>query len=510
MLVANFPDNQPLYRSHDIRSIEQAAASISLSPALMERAGKAAADLAITLLGNRYAVLVLAGPGNNGGDALAAARHLKDRWFRVTVVLAGDPARLPQDAAAALQAWREGGGDVLSAIPAGGRWDLVLDGLFGIGLERDLGGMYLELVRQVNRMETPVLSLDIPSGLDSETGQPFRAAIRADHTLTFIALKPGLFTAYGPDYCGQVHLATLDLPPGLLPPGKGHLIGANDVASYLKPRPLNSHKGMLGSVGVLGGAESMTGAALMAARSALLLGAGRVFLGLLAENAPSVDFLQPELMLRNPDSLLETDLDCLVIGPGLGQSAPALGFLEQALKSGLKLVIDADALNLLGSHAELQNLLKARAAPSILTPHPAEAGRLLNCSNHEIQQDRIGSAQVLAGRLNSLLVLKGAGTVCAWPDETWHINPSGNPGLSSAGMGDILCGMIAALLGQRLSAEKATLLAVYLHGRAADELVKNGTGPIGLTASEVTIMARALLNRWVYGAGESPFIHSGY
>ena len=123
----------------------------------------------------------------------------------------------------------------------------------------------------------------------------------------------------------------------------------------------------------------------------------------------------------------------------------------------------------------------------------------MNCSNHEIQQDRIGSAQVLASRLNSLLVLKGAGTVCAWPDETWHINPSGNPGLSSGGMGDILCGMIAALLGQRLTAEKATLLAVYLHGRAADELVKNGSGPIGLTTSEVTIMARTLLNRWVYG-----------
>ncbi|MDP2783736.1 MAG: NAD(P)H-hydrate dehydratase [Sulfurimicrobium sp.] len=499
MLVANFTNSQPLYRSHDIRSIEQAAAALSPSPALMERAGKAAAELARQLFDNHYAVLVLAGPGNNGGDALVAARHLKERWYQVTVVLAGDPKKLPRDAALALQAWREGGGDILSSIPTDGHWDLVLDGLFGIGLERDLSGMYLELVKQVNRMETPVLSLDIPSGLDSETGQPFRAAVRADHTLTFIGLKPGLFTAYGPDYCGRIHLATLDLSLDLLPPGKGHLIGSSDVASYLKPRPRNSHKGMLGSVGVLGGTESMTGAAFMAARSALLLGAGRVYLGLLAENAPSVDFLQPELMLCNPDQLLEMDLDCLVIGPGLGQSAPALGYLERALKSDLKLVIDADALNLLGSHAELQSLLKTRTAASILTPHPAEAGRLLNCSNHEIQQDRIGSAQVLASRLNSLLVLKGAGTVCAWPDETWHINPSGNAGLSSAGMGDILCGMIAALLGQRLTAERATLLAVYLHGRAADELVKNGTGPIGLTTSEVAIMARTLLNRWVYG-----------
>jgi hydroxyethylthiazole kinase-like uncharacterized protein yjeF len=499
MLVAGLTHSQPLYRYREIRSIEQAAAALSPAPALMERAGKAAAELAIQLLGNCYAALVLAGPGNNGGDALVAARHLREHGYRVTAVLTGDTARLPVDAAAALQAWREGGGNIVSAIPADGHWDLVLDGLFGIGLERDLGDMYLELVKQVNRMGIPVLSLDIPSGLDSETGQPFRAAVRADHTLTFIGLKPGLFTAYGPDYCGCVHLATLGLPPDLLPPAKGHLIGASEVASYLQPRPRNSHKGMLGSVGVLGGAESMCGAAFMAARSALLLGAGRVYLGLLAENAPGMDFLQPELMLRTPDQLLEMDLDCLVIGPGLGQSASALGYLERALRSDLKLVIDADALNLLGKHAELQNLLKTRTRASILTPHPAEAGRLLNCSNHEIQQDRIGSAQVLASRLNSLLVLKGAGTVCAFPDETWHINPSGNPGLSSSGMGDILCGMIAALLGQRLTAEKAALLAVYLHGRAADELVKNGTGPIGLTTSEVAIMARTLLNRWVYG-----------
>ena len=333
MLVANFPTSQPLYRSHDIRTIEQAATELSPAPALMERAGEAAAELATQLLGNHYEVLVLAGPGNNGGDALVAARHLKKRWYQVTVVLAGDPEKLPQDAAIALQAWRESGGKILSAIPADRHWDLVLDGLFGIGLQRDLSGIYLELVKQVNQMETPVLSLDIPSGLDSETGQPFRAAVRADHTLTFIGLKPGLFTAYGPDYCGRIHLATLGLPPDMLPPVKGQLIGADEVSGYLKPRPRNSHKGMLGSVGVLGGAESMTGAAFMAARSALLLGAGRVYLGLLAENAPSVDFLQPELMLRTPDQLLEMDLDCLVIGPGLGQSAQALGFLERALKS---------------------------------------------------------------------------------------------------------------------------------------------------------------------------------
>ncbi|MFA5242332.1 MAG: NAD(P)H-hydrate dehydratase [Sulfuricella sp.] len=500
MLVAGLTHSQPLFRGHEFRLIEQAAAMPPSTPALMERAGKAASELATQLLGNGYKVLVLAGPGNNGGDALVAARFLREQGYRVTVVLSGEPARLPLDAAAALLAWREGedADEVLSAIPSNGRWDLVIDGLFGIGLERDLDEKYLDLVKQVNRMKTPVLSLDIPSGLDNETGQPFRAAVRADHTLTFIGLKPGLFTAYGPDFCGQIYLDTLDLPTRLLPAAKGQLIGAEDVSSYLKPRPRNSHKGMQGSVGVLGGAESMTGAAILAGRAALLLGAGRVYAGLLAGNAPAVDLLQPELMLHSSDALFQMDLDCLIIGPGMGQSAQALGYLQQALQSDFKLIIDADALTLLGAHAELQNQLKIRKAASILTPHPTEAGRLLGCSNHEIQQDRIGSAQVLASRLNSLIVLKGAGTVCAFPDETWHINPTGNPGLSSAGMGDILCGMIGTLLAQRLSAEKATLLAVYLHGLAADELVKKGTGPIGLTASEVAVMARSLLNRWVY------------
>lgn len=499
MLASTFPHSQPLYRNHDIRSIEQAATAFTPSPFLMDRAGCAAAELATQLLGNQYSVLVLAGPGNNGGDAMVAARYLKQLCYQVTVVFSGDPAKLPHDAASAFQAWQDAGGATAENIPLSGHWDLIIDGLFGIGLARDLSGKYLELVKQVNQMKTPVLSLDIPSGLDSETGQPFRTAIRATHTITFIGLKPGLFTAYGPDYCGQIHLATLDIPPELRPPSKGHLIGEKEVAAYLKPRPLNSHKGMLGSVGVLGGAESMTGAALLAGRAALLLGAGRVYLGLLAENSPAVDFRQPELMLRNPDELIRQDLDCLIIGPGLGQSARALGYLKEALESNLKLIIDADALNLLGSHSELQEQLKTRKAATILTPHPTEAGRLLACSNHEIQQDRIGSAVVLAAGLNSLLVLKGAGTVCAWPDESWHINPSGNPGLSSAGMGDILCGMIGALLGQRLSPEKATLLAVFLHGLAADEMVAQGTGPIGLTASEVALKSRTLLNRWVYG-----------
>jgi hydroxyethylthiazole kinase-like uncharacterized protein yjeF len=465
----------------------------------MERAGLAAAELARELLVDGGSVLVIAGPGNNGGDALVAARHLKDWWFQVTVVFPGDTARLPPDAAAALQAWLKAGGELKKNIPGGGGWDLVVDGLFGTGLARDLTDDYLRLVREVNRLGLPVLALDVPSGLDSDTGQLFRAAVRASHTLTFIALKPGLLTAYGPDYCGTVHLDTLGLDPATLLPPSGWLLTREEVATALKPRPLNSHKGLLGSVGILGGAPSMSGAALLAGRAALKLGAGRTYVALFAPDAPAVDVGQPELMLCPPERLFELEhLSCLVAGPGLGQSAEAAGGLRRALETGLPLVLDADALNLIAASSELQTLLRKRNGGSVLTPHSAEAARLMASTTHDIQQDRVAAAVALAKRFNSLVVLKGAGSICASPDGIWFINPTGNPGLSSAGMGDVLSGMIGALIAQRLAPRQALLLAVYLHGAAADEQVARGIGPIGLTATEVTDAARNLINRWVY------------
>lgn len=488
----------PIYFSHEIHQLEQKALDAGVTD-LMERAGLAAAELARDLLAGKTSVLVIAGPGNNGGDALVAARHLKSWWFRVAVVLAGDASKLPLDATNALQAWRAAGGEVLETIPPALKWDLVIDGLFGIGLARELSGRYLELVRAVNRMNLPVLALDVPSGLDADAGQTFRAAVRASHTLSFIALKPGLLTAYGPDYCGQIRVAALGLDPSALLKPFGWLLQQKEVAAALKPRPRNSHKGMLGSVGILGGAPSMCGAALLASRAALKLGAGRVYATLLSDSAPAVDLGQPELMLCSTDRLFQLDhLSCLVAGPGLGQSNEAVRLLEKALETELPLVLDADALNLLASHAELQDRVKNRSGGTILTPHSAEAARLMGSTTHDIQQERVASATLVAKRLNSLVVLKGAGSICALPDETWFINPTGNPGLSSAGMGDVLSGMIAALIAQRLKPMEALLLAVYLHGAAADELVTQGIGPIGLTATEVADAARNLLNRWVY------------
>jgi len=486
-----------VYPSSGICSLEQVAGSLGNNN-LMERAGLAAAELAREIIGDGKDILIVAGPGNNGGDALVAARHLQSWWFRVSVVMAGDTAKLPADAGAALHAWRDAGGTLLDAIPADGHWDLVVDGLFGIGLARNLSEGYLELVRHLNRLGLPVLALDVPSGLDADSGQRFGAAVRASHTLTFIALKPGLLTAYGTEDCGKIHVADLGLdPPALLAP-QGYLLDQH-VAAALPPRQRNSHKGLAGSVGILGGAETMVGAALLAGRAALHCGAGLVHVAMLAEQAPACDPVQPELMLCSPQQLFEKDgLRCLVVGPGLGQTETATALLRRALKSDSTLLLDADALNLIAVSAELQSLLQTRQGDSILTPHPAEAGRLLGIGTHDVQQDRVATATLLAQRYRSLVVVKGAGSICAAPDGRWFVNPTGNPGMSSAGMGDVLSGMIAALIAQRVQPLEALLLAVYLHGASADALVEQGTGPIGLTASELIAMARTLLNRWLY------------
>ncbi len=489
--------NTPVYLSADIRAIEAAVATAASPMLLMERAGLAAAELARDVCGgNGKPVLVLAGPGNNGGDAFVLARHLSQWYFKVTVVYAGDEKKQSAAAANALRAWRSAGGAISEALPAAPDWGLVVDGVFGIGLEREVTGRYAEWIGAINRLGAPVLAIDVPSGLGSDSGRVMGCAVRATHTVTFIALKPGLLTLDGPDHCGEIHLRTLDVDAPTLRSPHGFLIGKEVLKSALKPRARNSHKGDYGSVGIVGGDHGMVGAALLAARAALKLGAGRVYAGLLARDPPLVDAAQPELMLRSADEVLKLgNLTCLAVGPGLGQMPDAAFHLEAALESPLPLVLDADALNLLAASVPLARKLRERTAPSLLTPHPAEAARLLAITTSQVQDDRIGAALKLASTLNSLVVLKGAGSVCATPAGDWHINTSGNPGMASAGMGDVLTGMIAALLSQGVEPGTALLAGVYLHGGAADRAVAGGTGPVGLTATETIEAARALLNR---------------
>ncbi len=479
---------QPLYTTAEIRAIEQTRGA----DGLMERAGLAVAGLAASLAADSRPILVLAGPGNNGGDALVAARHLKSRWHCVDVVFSGDAGRLPADARAALTAWLACGGTLLEEIPAGSAHGLIIDGLFGIGLGRAPNGRHADLIQWINAQSAPVLAIDVPSGLDADTGRVLGHAVVADHTLTFISGKPGLYTLDGPDHAGVVHVCKLGLEA---PQGPGSLLDA--APALPAPRRRNSHKGSHGSVGVLGGDAGMAGAALLAARGALLAGAGRVYCGLLAADAPPFDPGQPELMLRGGPALVALDhLTALAVGPGLGRSGHAGTLLRQALCHPAPLLLDADALHLL-AEPELRRLAASRSATTLLTPHPGEAAALLGCSAAEVQAERIAAACRIARDYRAVTVLKGCGSVIASPDGRWWINASGNPGLASAGMGDVLAGLVAALLAQGMQPLAATLLGVYLHGAAADRLVGAGSGPLGLTAGEVAAAARDLLNIWI-------------
>lgn len=505
-LAASSPDTTAIYLTEEIRAIERAAQTINPVPPLMERAGAAAAQLAEQILsatGGR--ILVLAGPGNNGGDAFVVARLLRQGWHRVDVVFHGVVNKLPADARSAFDAFRQSGGDCTADWPESGTFDLIVDGLLGIGLAREVTGDLAQTVARANATAVPILALDVPSGLNADTGATMGVAIRAAHTITFIGLKPGLLTLDGPDLCGTLHLHDLNLPADLFTQANGQVLCDTLVRHALRPRAKNSHKGSFGSVGIVGGASGMAGAPLLSGRTALLLGAGRVYVGLLERSCLAIDVQQLELMLRPAESLLEmSGLTALLIGPGLGQSDEARAILARALGLPLPLVVDADGLNLIADDSSLQDALQKRQPATVITPHPAEAARLLHVSTAHVQSHRVTHALRLAETLRSQVVLKGAGSVCATPSGKWWINTSGNPGMASAGMGDTLAGMIVALLGQRLDAQQAMLLAVNLHGAAADHLVALGSGPIGLTASEVALAARALLNKWVYGAPANP------
>ena len=484
----------PIYTASAIRKLEELAAPASGT--LMERAGAAAAEFARDLCGDTAkAILVVAGPGNNGGDAFEVAAHLKRWFFRVCVVFSGERGKLSQDALAALGKWEAAGGTLLGEIPREPRFDLAVDGLFGTGLARPLAGTHCTLVEKLNALGVPVLALDVPSGIDADTGAIMGCAVRASHTLTFIAHKPGLLTLEGPDHCGELKLDTLGLDSaGLLEP-EGMLLDADILGRAITPRPRNFHKGQAGSVGILGGAAGMVGAAVIAGRAALKCGAGRVYLGLLTPRPPYVDDAQPELMLRKPAALLEKELvDVLVVGPGMGKADSARRLLAAALAAPVTIILDADALNLIAASRALATSLAKRKAATILTPHPAEAARLLGVTTGKAQADRVAAARTIAKRYRCIAVLKGNGSVIAEPLGKFWINPSGNPGMASAGMGDALAGIVAALCAQGAEPLQALLAGTYVHGAAADALVAAGSGPRGITATEVIDGARALIN----------------
>jgi ADP-dependent NAD(P)H-hydrate dehydratase / NAD(P)H-hydrate epimerase len=486
--------------------------AMDLQPRLMQRAGAAAAQWIQALIGERpHPVLFLIGPGNNGGDALVCARLLMAQGYDCICV--GLPANdlTPADARDAHVAFLAAGGQLFAEIPQGNgfRFSLIVDGLFGIGLHQSLTEPYAGWVEAANTLSLldnlPLMALDIPSGLHADTGVAESLCIEATHTLTYIANKPGLLTGDGPDHSGQVKICDLDIPgAAFTAAGSGTFGMLNDPASWaneLPQRYLNANKGDAGSAGLLGGSPSMTGALLLAARSALHAGAGRVYaaaLGGSQAGAPTLDPLQPEIMFRDPSSLRDAPLTALGVGPGLGRTAVSRAVLASALDFEGALVLDADALVLLPT---LSEQLRERNFPTLLTPHPGEAAALLDTDIPTVEANRIKAACDIADQYHATVVLKGCGSIIATPDGRWWINNTGNPGMASAGMGDVLTGLTTALLAQGMPAEQALCAAVWLHGAAADACIglENSPipGPLGLTASEVILAIRTRLNELI-------------
>jgi hydroxyethylthiazole kinase-like uncharacterized protein yjeF len=485
----------PLHGVAATRLLEQQAAAQLAPHTLMQRAGLATARLALALAPHAQRIWIACGPGNNGGDGLEAAMHLH-QWGKTVVVSwlgAQNEARVPADALASLVRARAAGvpfASLASAPPDG--FDFAIDALLGIGAAprpgaatgpTDLLGQWLALLRASPK---PVLAIDIPSGLDADTGAsiaPESIATRAlpsrvfaRFTLSLLTLKPGLFTAAGRDLAGQVWWDDLGVTPASTLAPDAWLLGRDRAASHQRTQAAHaSHKGSFGDVAILGGQSSpeaathMSGAALLAGRAALHAGAGRVFVALVGGAGLTVDPQQPELMFRSPEAL---DLKAQVLVCGCGGGDAVAGVLPRVLSGAQAVVLDADALNAIAGDTQLQTQLRARqgrAYRTVLTPHPLEAARLLGSSAAAVQADRLQAARQLAEQFGCVVVLKGSGTVIAAPDQVSAINPTGNARLATAGTGDVLAGMVGARLAGGQTAFDAACSAVFQHGQLADD-----------------------------------------
>jgi hydroxyethylthiazole kinase-like uncharacterized protein yjeF len=496
----------PLFDTAATRQIETRALADLPEHSLMQRAGLATARLALALAPHAQHVWVACGPGNNGGDGFEAALQLHRLGKTVSLTwteLGKDKsaAQQPFDAHASRLRALSTGLQISPEPPA--TFDFAIDALLGIGgtLSADRPGTLL-MTQWLNHMHgngAPVLCIDLPTGLNADTGTSLFKTPRlgARHTLSLLTLRPGLFTADGRDAADQVWLDDLSVavPADVQPCAL--LQGVDTAMDLQQQRAHASHKGSFGDVAVLGGAPGMVGAALLAARAALHAGAGRVFVTLLegaADSVLSVDTTQPELMFRSP-SALDLKQQVLVCGCGGGQAVQA--HLPALLAHATRAVLDADALNAIAADPSLQALLAARQAhghATVLTPHPLEAARLLQCSTHDVQSNRLRAAQQLADRFGCVVVLKGSGSVIAAPGQTALINHSGNALLASPGTGDVLAGMIGAMLAAGLPARTAAARAVFMHGRLADcwANIETASGtPEALTASALARCASA-------------------
>ena len=466
---------------------------------LMERAGRCVFEAARQAFPDATRYLVLCGAGNNGGDGYIVARLAAEAGIDIDVCALKDPDSLKADAAIAVQRWRADGGQSIDwPVQDPGSYDVIFDALLGTGLDRAPAGDYADAIEAINCAESFVVAIDIPSGLKADTGEVLDIAVVADLTVTFIGNKRGLFTANGPDYTGDVVFDELETPDSVRDSevNSGILIQEETILENLPPRLLNSHKGSYGWMLAVGSEVGMSGAARLCGEAALRSGAGKVTVATRAVHAALVNVACPELMVRGMVDVEElfgllVDVDVVATGTGLGQGAWAKEMLAACLGAPGPLVVDADGLNLL---SQMPSAAADRETGSwILTPHPAEAGRLLSQSAGDVQRDRVGSALEIAKKYGAVTVLKGCGTVMAHPDGRYAICPLGNPGMATAGSGDVLTGVIGAMLAQGLEPWAAAMTGVVAHASAGD-LAAEQSGQRGMLASDITAYLPAVLN----------------
>ncbi|OIQ87151.1 bifunctional NAD(P)H-hydrate repair enzyme Nnr [mine drainage metagenome] len=491
----------PVWDESSLRRLERDAAASLAAHTLMRRAGEAVAKLARARFAHARNIVVLCGPGNNGGDGLYAAAELARHGLRVEVsmVACGDPSRWqdrerPADWLWALEQARQAGlrprGWASSEAVATLRGaELVIDALLGLGLNRPPQGELSEAIAAILASGIPALAVDLPSGLAADTGTAPGAVVRAEVTLTMLGLKPGVLTGPDAHACGELWLDDLDIERVRAVDEPATAITRLGPAAARRGLPrisVAAHKGERGDVRVFGGSPGMTGAARLCAQAALALGAGRVFVALLDPSAPMLDPTHPELMQRQPDALLLQAQSasphggsCHVFGPGAGSAPGALRLLQDLIALDAPLVIDADGLNLLAAQPHdgaTWQALRRRGHSVWLTPHPREAARLLRWETTRVQADRLHAARELAASSGAHCVLKGAGSVVASATGPIWINSSGNGLLATAGTGDVLAGALAAFLAQTPEADAvaAACAAVWLHGAGADLALAEG------------------------------------
>lgn len=458
---------------------------------LMERAGHALLRRLKLHWPKAQRICIICGMGNNGGDGYVLGRLASQQGLTVNLLTLAEPSSLSGTARQACQDYFAAGGVIDTFQGTLPEADVIVDAIFGTGLTRALEGTYQSAIEGINRHTAPVLAADIPSGLNADTGQVFGSAVKAHVTVTFIALKQGLLTGQARDYTGQIYLDTLGVPPALYHrlPETQYTLSTHAIRHLLTPRSRSAHKGQFGHTLLVGGAAGMSGAIRLAGEAALRIGSGLVSLATHPSHAAWLNLTRPELMvhgIEQTDMLRTLMLNKAVValGPGLGQNVWADEILRLALTIDCPLVLDADALNLLAN-------LRWHNERWILTPHPGEAARLLNCSVADIEKDRVSAAKQLQQQYGGVIVLKGAGTLIA-SAQTIAYCTIGNPGMASGGMGDVLTGMIAGLVAQGFTLQQAAEVGVYLHAQAADQAAQRGER--GLIASDVLGCLRAFAN----------------